>query len=169
MVNRPDAPVLAPGKLAWGYYIRKTRKERGLVIADLTRLLGARHSNISQWETGIFAPSQKYIPRIIEFLGFVPWPCSPYQSTLSEAVRAAREIQGWRQVDLGAQAGISDRTVSLLERGQSISLQSITRLERALNTTFQRYLVALLLVVHPLIRSLSVNPIGHTLLRQPGL
>lgn len=51
------------------------------------------------------------------------------------AIRAVRQKRGWRQSDLGAKAGVSDSTVSRLERGHpgTFRLDTIRAVARALD------------------------------------
>jgi len=51
-----------------------------------------------------------------------------------EQVRAARKLLGWSQEDLAGHAGMSDYTVGTFERGLRPSENTVTVLQRALES-----------------------------------
>lgn len=55
-----------------GTLIRKTRKLRGMTIAEFAAALGVTEGAVSQWETGRFGPRRELQIRISQSLD-VPW------------------------------------------------------------------------------------------------
>lgn len=141
-----DSTDIPPDSRAWGYYLKLIRQAQALTTQAVAVQLNISVRTLTYWELLNGAPSAHYIPAIIRFLGFVPWPCTPYQPTLPEAIRNAREIKGWNQGDLARQMGVTQAIVSRIELGKRAAKWKIERMESLLNTTFQRYLAALILV-----------------------
>jgi site-specific DNA recombinase len=139
-------PEMAPtDRCVWGYYLRKTRKKRGESAAALAAHFGVTANRLVQWEQLNAVPSAKYIPRIIDYLGFIPWCRTPYaQETLGEAIRAARELCGLNQVALSQLTKVSQAMISALELGQTgMSQKLFDKLENSLKIkareVFQAY------------------------------
>lgn len=47
-------------------------------------------------------------------------------------VKSARELLGWRQLDLSEHAGLSRNTIAQFERGEQLSEDTVWRIQRAL-------------------------------------
>ena len=123
---------------AWGYFLKQVRTERGLSGYEVADVLGVSEPSVSRWETSTEPPHVKYIPAIIDFLGFVPWCRTPYQSSLGESVKAAREIKGYTQRALQQAAGVNQATIVYIERGTTNPRPFILqRLERALKISLR--------------------------------
>ncbi|HET8571359.1 MAG TPA: helix-turn-helix transcriptional regulator [Candidatus Limnocylindria bacterium] len=58
---------------------------------------------------------------------------------IGQVIRALRHRRGWRQVDLGVKADVSDSTVSSIEHGRvgGISVGMLRRIFAALGVTFR--------------------------------
>ena len=56
----------------FGDRLRACRLRRGLNMPALARILGVAKSSITNWETGVSAPSQAMVPRLCEALGITP-------------------------------------------------------------------------------------------------
>jgi transcriptional regulator with XRE-family HTH domain len=57
-----------------GDHIRKRRIDLGLLQTEVAQLIGVTESTAWNWEHGM-GPELKHIPKIIEFLGYVPFEC----------------------------------------------------------------------------------------------
>ncbi|MHB9037748.1 MAG: helix-turn-helix domain-containing protein [Armatimonadota bacterium] len=55
-----------------GDHIRKRRLDLGLLQKDVAKILGVTEASVFYWETHRASPRGRYIPRIIEFLGYLP-------------------------------------------------------------------------------------------------
>lgn len=56
-----------------GDHIRKRRMDTWMWQADLSKLLGVHEASIVLWETNKAAPSIRFYPKIIDFLGWNPF------------------------------------------------------------------------------------------------
>lgn len=58
-----------------GDHIRKRRIDSGLLQRDVAEIIGTSKQTVSYWELGITEPEIRHIPKIIEFLSYVPFEC----------------------------------------------------------------------------------------------
>lgn len=57
-----------------GEHIRKRRFDLGLLQIEVTKQIGVTKSTVWNWEHGT-EPKLRHIPKIIEFLGYMPFEC----------------------------------------------------------------------------------------------
>ena len=60
--------------LTIGDHIRKRRMDLGLLQREVAEIIGVTESSIWNWEHGT-EPELDYNPKIIEFLGYIPFDC----------------------------------------------------------------------------------------------
>ncbi len=147
-IQRPDRLAMPNDRRAWGYWLHKVRKERGDTARAVSRPNGFDETYMRAWEMLSQVPYPSQIPKIIKYIGFVPWVRSPYaQPTLGAAVRAAREIKGLTQVQLCEQAGIRQASLSMLEKDQGkLSDKAWGALENCLGIEVRRVFQAYLYI-----------------------
>ncbi|MDR7435959.1 MAG: helix-turn-helix transcriptional regulator [Armatimonadota bacterium] len=77
----PRLIVLPPGYPAHprslGEHLRKRRLDLGLSQSQVAKQLGVDEMTVVNWEKGRTQPSIRYLPRILAFLGYVPFDCPP--------------------------------------------------------------------------------------------
>jgi DNA-binding XRE family transcriptional regulator len=56
----------------WGDHLKKRRLDLGLLQKDVARIIGADKTSVFNWENNLMAPSLRFIPKLIEFLGYRP-------------------------------------------------------------------------------------------------
>lgn len=86
----------------------------GITQKDAARRIGADQWTVINWERGRTKPAVRFVPRIIRFLGFDPFPRG---ESFPDRIRAARHRLGLTQSELGRLLGMSEGSVSDLERG----------------------------------------------------
>jgi DNA-binding XRE family transcriptional regulator len=64
----PDFPITV------GEHIRKKRMDLGLLQREVAEIIGVTESSIWNWKHGT-EPELHYNPKIIEFLGYIPFDC----------------------------------------------------------------------------------------------
>jgi len=75
---------------------------------------------IAGWETGRHSPALRYIPRILEFLGYLPsTPQLTPESSVEARLKAYRTIRGLSQKSLARQRGIDPSTLARWEAGSN--------------------------------------------------
>ena len=53
---------------------RKRRMDLGLLQREVAKIIGVTESSVWNWEHGV-EPEQHYNPKIIKFLGYIPFDC----------------------------------------------------------------------------------------------
>lgn len=71
---------------------------------------------VYSWESGEACPHIRHVPKIIQFLGYSPFP--PSERTLPEALRGYRLKNGLTQGSLAKILDVDRGTVSTWERGR---------------------------------------------------
>ena len=96
---------------------------------DVAKLLGCTEQSIRFWELNKTQPIPKYMPGLIQFLGYVPFP---QPKTLSERLRRYRLIHGLTQRELAKQLKVSQDSIIGWESGSHIptgrSVEALRRL-----------------------------------------
>lgn len=68
----PKGYIFSPETI--GEHIRKRRLDLGLLQIEVARVIGVTESTVWNWEHGT-EPELRHMPKIIEFLGYVPFEC----------------------------------------------------------------------------------------------
>jgi len=62
----PDRPATL------GDHIRRRRLELRLLQSQVAECLGANRISVQNWERGVYEPAPRFLPGIIQFLGYDP-------------------------------------------------------------------------------------------------
>ncbi len=137
---RPDKAEIPKDGRAWGAHLRRVRKERGESAAKVARQLGCTSTLLYHWEQQVYPPGAQYIPKIIKYIGFIPWSRTPYaQETLGDAVRVARELRGLKQTGLAKLMQVSQALISGIEMGRyGMASKTFAKLENELKIEVRR-------------------------------
>lgn len=100
----------------------------GLLQKDLARMWGATEQSVRFWELDKTRPIHKYMPKVIEFLGYDPFP---EPKTLSEKLKRYRLIHGLTQRELAKRLRVSPDSIRGWERGEHQPTQRMIRLIEA--------------------------------------
>jgi DNA-binding XRE family transcriptional regulator len=111
--------TLKPTKISqnpqtWGDHIKKRRLELGLLQSSVAKIIGVNTSTVTNWEKHHSEPMLWVIPKVIEFLEYVP-NLSKAQS-LGQRIRAYRLMKGITQKELAHQLGVDPTTLGRWER-----------------------------------------------------
>lgn len=96
-----------------GDHLRKRRLDLGLLQRDVAQRLGVHKGTVHNWETNRTTPPLRFVPRIVQFLGYVPYYTTP--STLGKRILTARRLLGLTQKELARQLGIDPSTLGRWE------------------------------------------------------
>jgi transcriptional regulator with XRE-family HTH domain len=113
-----------------GDHIRTRRLDLGLRQSDVAEFVGAYTSTVNTWENRHFSPDVRFVPKIIEFLGYDPFGAPP--TTFPEQLKAARVAAGLTRRQLAAMIGVHPGTVAEWERGEVEPLEFSGRQLKAL-------------------------------------
>jgi transcriptional regulator with XRE-family HTH domain len=97
-----------------GDHLRKKRLDLGIFQKEVAKILGTNMASILNWEKNRTDPTIDYIPRIIEFLDYVPFD-SIADMSLGEKIITCRKIKGISQKELAQQLGFDPGTVAQWE------------------------------------------------------
>ncbi len=68
------------------------------------------------WQRNQRNPSYRYLPRIVKFLGYIPFDAE--SEDLGQKIRAYRKFMGLRQRDLALLLGVDPSTIYHWEKGK---------------------------------------------------
>jgi DNA-binding XRE family transcriptional regulator len=91
-----------------GDHIRKRRLDLGLLQKKVAQNIGVSRNTIYNWETNMTQPSFRWLPKIIDFLGYASY--SPPQS-VGERLTMVRKFLGLSQKELAAMIGVDPSTI----------------------------------------------------------
>jgi len=110
------------------------RLDRRLRQKDVAEQLGADPFTVLNWETGATNPKFRYLPGIIQFLGYNPFPTNP-EVPLYVKLKARRLETGLSQKELARLLKVNECTIAKWEAGKSKKplLKLLNKVERFLN------------------------------------
>ncbi len=88
----------------------------GLPQRGVAKTLGSNPWTYLLWEHDQTRPSPRFVPAILRFLGYDPFPKGV---TFTERLRTARRRLGLTQTELGRQVGLSAGSIYDLEHGRT--------------------------------------------------
>ena len=100
-----------------GDHLRKRRLDLGLQQKDVARQLGVTVNTVTSWEVNRSEPALWFVPRILRFLGYVPFPRTCDLLPVREQLKTYRRIHGLSQRRLAALLDVDPSTVLHWERG----------------------------------------------------
>jgi transcriptional regulator with XRE-family HTH domain len=107
--RKSTSPAYPATLTTWGDHLRKKRLDAKLYQKEVANRLGADESSVFNWETNNASPSIIFLPRIIEFLGYMPY--EPEKKSIGEKIRIAREALGLTQGQLAKAIQIDKTTL----------------------------------------------------------
>ena len=106
-INYNDNPVTI------GEKIRNKRLELRLLQKDIAHILSVSEDCITNWENNRTAPETRYMPAIISFLGYSPFPVN--NEVFSARVKYYRQTNGLTHKQMGKLLGVNASTVGSWE------------------------------------------------------
>jgi DNA-binding transcriptional regulator YiaG len=97
-----------------GDHIRKHRLDLNLMQWQVAEQIGVGEATITNWERNATTPPIRYIPAIIQFLGYDPLPPA---DSFSERVATARRTLGLSQRKMAEKLSVDAATVKGWESG----------------------------------------------------
>lgn len=92
-----------------GEHLRKRRLDLGLYQSQVAKQLGVDETTIVNWEKGRTHPADRYFPRIVAFLGYVPFDVP--QDPLGR-LRYYKLVHGLSYEALGRELGMDASVVT---------------------------------------------------------
>jgi DNA-binding transcriptional regulator YiaG len=98
-----------------GDHLRSRRLDLGLFQSKVAEHIGVDTTTIHNWEGNKSVPAIRYIPAILRFLGYNPFPPA---LTLPERLATVRKMLGMSQRNLAEFLGVDPGTLQGWEAGQ---------------------------------------------------
>jgi site-specific DNA recombinase len=98
-----------------GDHIRKKRLLSKLLQREVAEKIGVNKTSIHYWEVNSATPDLRYMPAIIQFLGYNPLPAA---NALGERLVRHRRSRGITQADAARRMGVDQGTLARWERGE---------------------------------------------------
>ena len=115
-----------------GDHIRAARITRGMEQKDLAGMLGVTKDTIANWEMKRTSPNILQCGKVIEFLGYDPFPAPV---TFAERLLSFRRSRGLRVRDAAQMAGVDPSSWTGWENdGHSITAACREKILRILNS-----------------------------------
>jgi len=110
-------PAAYPRELnTLGDHLRKRRLDLGLLQRLVAQRLGVTKETIYNWENNRTCPPNRFVPRIIHFLGYAPYDTEP--EALGKRIVLWRRTLGLTQRELARRLGVDPSTLGRWERGE---------------------------------------------------
>ena len=106
-----------------GDHLRKKRLDLKLLQKDVAKIIGCDECSVWNWENNYSKPVLKFIPKIIDFLGYVPYDVS--KLTLGERIKIIRQSYGMTGRELAKELEIHPDTLYGWEKGEHKPLKEL--------------------------------------------
>ena len=127
LTGHKPLPTAYPKELkTLGDHLRKRRLDLGILQKDVAQKIGVNKATITNWELSHNFPELRYIPGIIEFLGY--WPYDTQAENLGQQIIAKRTKLGLSQKELACLINVDASTLRRWE--QNVGQPSLKHRER---------------------------------------
>ena len=99
-----------------GDHIKKKRLEQQLTQLQLARLIGIEETSVYNWENNRSNPKIYLLPKITEFLGYVPFELP--KETMGDKIKSYRKGHGLSQRKLAKLLSVDQTTIRDWENGK---------------------------------------------------
>jgi transcriptional regulator with XRE-family HTH domain len=99
-----------------GDHLRKKRLDLKLEQKELGKILGVSKATILNWERNRTSPRLDLLPRIVKFLGYIPFESKG--ASLGEKIVNFRKLQGMTQEEMAKILGVDPSTLARWEKNK---------------------------------------------------
>jgi len=110
-----------------GLHIKKRRLELSLFQKDVAKVFGVTEDTLRFWEKGIATPTIRYVPHIILFLGYNPYPKQETE-TLGGKIKWYRLLNGLSHKMMGEMFEVDASTIGAWEKDKCFPFEPKFRL-----------------------------------------
>jgi len=112
-----------------GDHLKKARKERGLLQREVAKALKVDSMSLVNWEKNRTESGARFVPAIIEWLGYDPLPLA---NSFGEWIKIERTRRGLARRTLAAALGSDEATLGEYEGGRPPDAQRLAQLRSVL-------------------------------------
>ena len=112
-----------------GDHLKKARRERGLLQREVAKVLRVDSMSLVNWEKNRTEVGARFVPAIIQWLGYDPLPTP---SSFGEWIAVARTRRGLARRTLAAALGWDEATLGEYEGGRPPDAQRLAQLRSVL-------------------------------------
>jgi transcriptional regulator with XRE-family HTH domain len=88
----------------------------GLLQKEVAEKIGVNEASVYNWEKNLKGPALRFIPKVIEFLGYVPAEFKP--GTVAQRIVTYRRLLGLSQKELARRLRVDQSTLGRWEKGK---------------------------------------------------
>ena len=99
-----------------GDHLKTRRLDLGLFQRDVAQILAVDKMSVCNWEVNRTSPALRFVPRIVEFLGYAP--DDTQAESLGQQIVAVRRSLGISQKKLAEELDVDPSTLGRWERGK---------------------------------------------------
>lgn len=127
---KPFPPDYPNDLKSLGDHIRKRRFDLKLLQRQLAEKIGVSTNTITNWELNRSEPEIRLIPKIIEFLGYIPYNIC--DANWGEKIVIYRQVHGLSQEQLAQELGIDPSTLGRWEKNETEPSNAVKNLMNTL-------------------------------------
>lgn len=109
---KPTLKAYPERLLTVGDHIRKIRLDRDLSQTEVAKKLGITSDSLVNWELGHTEPHIRFWPKILQYLGYYPFPD---EGTLQYKITRYRRYHGIQKSELARRIGLDPATIKRVE------------------------------------------------------
>lgn len=94
-----------------GDHIKKRRLELNLYQKDVAKIIGVKEESIYNWENNYSEPQIHLLPKIIEFLKYIPYNLHNNNMTIGDKIIFYRKLHGLSQRRLAEFLEVDETTI----------------------------------------------------------
>jgi transcriptional regulator with XRE-family HTH domain len=121
--QKPLDPSYPKSLKTFGDHLKKRRLDLGLLQKEVAEKIGVDEASVHNWERNLTAPSLGLMPRVLEFLGYIPFQMET--GSLGEKIKSYRWVLGLSQKALAKQLKIDPCTLARWEKGKGRPLKEL--------------------------------------------
>ena len=116
--NLTNSIATSPIPVSFGQHLRSRRRSLALLQRELAARLGVGIETIQGWECGKSVPSVRYVPAIVQFLGYDPF--ANQSQRVADRLATKRRELGWTQAQTALHLGVRQSMIARWEAGRAV-------------------------------------------------
>jgi transcriptional regulator with XRE-family HTH domain len=123
--QKPMDSAYPKNLVSLGDHVRKRRLDLKLLQKEAAELMDVDMQTVVNWETNTHAPATHQIPKIIDFIGYVPY--SKDFTDFKEKLLYYRKLSGLTQKKLAELLQVDETSIAKWERGKHTPIEKMLK------------------------------------------